>query len=64
MNVYTYPGGTPTGKQFWIAGASLIGPNEGNGGTVGYWRYPAGGNPSKTIDGLTYPFGVTVSTAK
>ncbi|HEX3370359.1 MAG TPA: hypothetical protein VHS56_12335 [Candidatus Cybelea sp.] len=51
-------------QQFWIAGASLIGPNEENGGTVGYWHYPAGGSPSKTIGGLTYPFGATVSAAK
>jgi hypothetical protein len=51
-------------QQFWIAGATLVGPNEENGGTVGYWPYPAGGNPSKTISGLTEPFGATVSVAK
>lgn len=51
-------------QQFWIAGATLVGPNEQNGGTVGYWHYPAGGTPTKTISGLTYPFGATVSTAK
>jgi hypothetical protein len=27
-------------QQFWIAGATLVGPNEENGGTVGYWHYP------------------------
>jgi hypothetical protein len=51
-------------QQFWIAGATLVGPNEENGGTVGYWHYSAGGNPSKTIGGLTEPFGAAVSVAK
>jgi hypothetical protein len=51
-------------EQFWIAGTTLIGPNAQSGGTVPFWRYPAGGSPTKTINGFLYPVGVTVSPAK
>jgi hypothetical protein len=50
--------------QFWIAGSTLIGPNAQSPGTVGFWRYPAGGAPTKTLKGFYYPFGATLSAAK
>lgn len=52
--------------QFWIDRAALhtrgnvIGPNSGSG-TVGIWKYPAGGQPTKTITGLYVPLGTVVS---
>jgi len=51
-------------EQFWIAGTTLIGPNAQSFGTVPFWRYPAGGSPTKTMNGFSYPVGVTVSSAK
>lgn len=48
-------------EQFWIQGSTLIGPNAQSPGTVPFWRYPAGGTPSKTLSGFYYPFGATVS---
>lgn len=50
-------------EQFWIQGTRLIGPNWVVNGTVPYWRYPAGGSPTKTLSSLTEPFGATVSLA-
>jgi hypothetical protein len=49
--------------QYWIQGAKVIGPNSGGSrkGTVGFWNYPAGGSPTKTITGLGRPLGATVS---
>lgn len=56
--------------QFWIQGgernkgATLIGPDFA-GEDVGYYRYPEGGSPFKTItQGLDAPFGVTISRAR
>lgn len=50
--------------QFWIDGSRVIGADAG-GPDVGYWDYPAGGSPTKTIKGgLLEPRGVTVSKAK
>ncbi|HEY1654262.1 MAG TPA: hypothetical protein VGF86_04025 [Candidatus Tumulicola sp.] len=46
--------------QFWIAGATVIGPNF-LGSNVSIWNYPDGGAPTKTISGLDKPFGVTIS---
>lgn len=46
--------------QFWIAGTTVIAPNFA-GKSVGFWNYPDGGAPTKTIDGLDQPFGVTIS---
>ncbi len=51
-------------EQFWIQGTTLIGPNWSVNGTVPYWRYPAGGTPTKTLSTFTEPFGATVSLAK
>lgn len=53
-------GGTNV-DQFWLQGATLIGPNAQSPGTVSFWHYPAGGAPIKTITGLTYPVAATVS---
>jgi len=49
---------------FWIAGSTLVGPNWQSGGTVPFWKYPAGGSPSKTLSGFTYPVAAAVSVAK
>ena len=49
--------------QFWIDGSKIVGPNSGLG-TVGIWKYPAGGAPTKTIGGLYVPLGTVVSRAK
>ncbi len=58
--------------QFWIPkfgrnqknpeGTTLIGPNQ-NGANTLFWSYPAGGSPTKTISGETYPMGATISLA-
>jgi hypothetical protein len=48
-------------QQFWIDGSTLIGQSTGE---VPYWHYPAGGSPSKTIDGFSEPIAATVSSAK
>jgi hypothetical protein len=64
----TKVGSTPlTGSkdvvQFWIQGNRVIGPDAGLK-DVGYYKYPAGGSPTKTITGLGEPVGATVSQAK
>jgi hypothetical protein len=51
-------------EQFWIGGGTLIGPNAQSPGTVGFWHYPGGGAPFKTLKGFSYPFGATVSVAR
>lgn len=51
-------------EQFWLSGTTLVGPNFQGGGPVGYWRYPSGGSPTKTIGGLYEPFGAAVSVGK
>lgn len=66
----TEVGSTPlTGSsyvtQFWIQPPNVIGPNiYSSGGNVLFWKYPAGGSPTKTIAGLSLPAGATVSLAK
>jgi hypothetical protein len=65
-------GGTETGStaldgsnfavQFWIQGSNVVAPNA-DGANVMFWNYPAGGSPTKTINGLTQPWGVTISMA-
>ena len=50
-------------EQFWIAGSTLIGPAAQSTGTAPFWHYPAGGSAYKTITGLTWPFGATLSLA-
>jgi hypothetical protein len=66
----TEVGSTPlTGSsyvtQFWIQPPKVIGPNVySSGGNVLFWKYPAGGSPTKTIGGLSKPVGATVSLAQ
>lgn len=66
----TEVGSTPLGgstyvTQFWIQPPNVIGPNTySSGGDVLFWKYPAGGSPTKTIAGLSKPAGATVSLAK
>jgi hypothetical protein len=47
----------------WIQGSTLIAPQQ-FAKDVLFYKYPAGGNATKTITGLSAPFGVTVSLAK
>jgi hypothetical protein len=55
-------------SQFWIVGGTAVAP----GGTVkypkglvGFFRYPAGGKPTKLVTGrLDNPWAVTVSPAR
>lgn len=50
--------------QSWIQNGVIIQPN-GNGATeIGFWRYPAGGNPITSISSPASLFGVTVSIAR
>lgn len=47
---------------FWIQMHTVIAPESGN---VGFWKYPAGGEPTKTITGyFEEPADTIVSTAK
>lgn len=46
----------PSRKRVVVPSASLS--------TVGYWKFPAGGNPTKTISGLDIPEGVAISEAR
>lgn len=48
--------------QFWIdpAGTRVVVPSASLG-TVGYWNFPAGGTPTKTISGLNIPEAVALS---
>lgn len=48
--------------QFWIAGARVVGPDFEKD-DVGFWGYPAGGSPTKTI-ARVYGYGAAVSVAK
>ncbi len=48
--------------QFWIQGSNVVAPNA-DSANVMFWNYPAGGAPTKTITGLTTPWGVTISMA-
>lgn len=46
--------------QFLIVGNTIVAANF-HGKSVRFWRYPSGGAPTVTIDGLGYPFGVALS---
>jgi hypothetical protein len=48
---------------FWIAGSTVIGPND-DSGNVMFWNYPAGGAHTKNIKGLKNPWGAVVSLMK
>lgn len=63
-------GSTPLGQagpilQFFIANKLVIGPNYGSE-DVGFWKYPAGGSPTKLITGdeFDFPIGAAVSVEK
>jgi hypothetical protein len=49
--------------QFFIQGNTFIGPNLGNEDDM-FWKYPAGGTPTKAIGGFSDPFGSAVSKGK
>jgi len=49
--------------QFWIFGSTIVGPDAVADGTTQFWHYPAGGSPTKTIEGFSYPIGSTISLA-
>lgn len=49
--------------QFWIQGANIVGPVSSDE-SVMFWKYPAGGNPTKTISPLGAPIGAAVSLAQ
>jgi hypothetical protein len=59
----TLKGGTNV-EQFWIAGSTLIGPAAQSPGIAPFWHYPNGGASYKTITGLSWPFGATLSLAR
>jgi hypothetical protein len=46
--------------QFWIQGKNVIAPDV-NDANVKFYKYPAGGYPTKTISGLDEPVGAVVS---
>jgi len=52
---------------FWIQGGTVIGPNtfpdsEYDSGSVGFYKYPGGGKPTKTLKkGFAYPQGSAIS---
>lgn len=50
--------------QFWISPSRtrVVVPSASLS-TVGYWRFPKGGEPTKTISGLDIPEGVAISKA-
>ncbi len=49
--------------QFWIQGKRVIGPDAGLA-QVEFYKYPAGGSPTKVITGFGEPVGATISKAK
>jgi len=50
--------------QFWIdpSRRRIVAPSASLS-TVGYWKFPSGGDPTKTIGGLNIPEGVAISKA-
>ena len=50
--------GTTSVRQFWIAGDTLVGPDFRR--NAGFWRYPAGGAPIKSITRV-HSYGAAVS---
>ena len=49
--------------QFFIHGDTFVGPNLGNENVL-FWKYPAGGAPTKAIGGFNDPFGSAVSEGR
>jgi len=56
----TQLGGAAMVFAFWIDATKVIGPDAG-AADVGIWKYPQGGSPVKTIDGVYVPLGAAVS---
>ncbi len=54
--------GSSQDDQGWIQGSAIVAPQQ-NAKEVFLYKYPRGGNATKTITGLTEPFGSTVSLA-
>ena len=50
-------------EQFWIQGSTLIGPAYKSAAFIGFWNYPGGGSPDKTIK-QSEAYGSTVSLAQ
>jgi DNA-binding beta-propeller fold protein YncE len=48
--------------RFWLQGKRVIAPNDCSSNVM-YFKYPAGGDSTKTISGVSQPVGVTVSQA-
>jgi hypothetical protein len=46
--------------QAWLQGKTVIGPDAANGDAA-FYKYPKGGNPTKSITGFDEPIGATVS---
>jgi hypothetical protein len=55
--------GTCDVLQFAIATKTVVAPDDCSS-SAGYYNYPAGGSPTKTVSGLTYPVAATVSLAQ
>jgi hypothetical protein len=49
--------------QFAIATKTVVAPDDCSS-SAGYYDYPAGGSPTKTVSGLTYPVAATLSLAQ
>lgn len=45
---------------FWIDGKTVVGANN-EGNDIGFFKYPAGGKPTKTLDGIDYALGAAIS---
>jgi hypothetical protein len=48
--------------KFWLQGKRVIAPNDCTPNVM-YFKYPAGGDPTKTITGVSEPVAATVSQA-
>jgi len=48
--------------QFAVSGSSVIAPDNCLN-SAGFYAYPAGGAPTKTLTGFQYPVGAAVSVA-
>jgi hypothetical protein len=60
---HTQLDGASTVGQFWKIGKRVVAGSYDTG-KVGYWSYPGGGEPAKTLSGFTEPFGVAVSKGR
>lgn len=49
--------------QFFIDGKTVVGPNVYSATTM-FWKYPAGGTPTKTLTGFGSPIGSAVSRGR